>query len=88
MAYFTKHVTLPYLNCVEKMNQKDLLTIFSQLYKDMLANNHNCLKDFHVDYRHVTVPDLTSETEKELMRLMMLKAAEGFELVWQRIRFR
>ena len=87
LAYFTKHVTLPYLNCVDKMNQKDL-TIFPQLYKDMLANNHNCLKDFHVDYRHVTVPDLTSETERA-DEADDVKSCRGIRVtVWQRIRFR
>ena len=80
LAVFTKKVTLPYLNCIEKCTQEELLKLFPRLYQDLLNHNTDTLTDYHVKYRCVTVPDITTDVEIEIMNRMCDKAAEGFEL--------
>ena len=55
LAYFTHHVTFPFLHLVEKSTQVQLLSTFPKLYTDLKEGKTNTLKDFVVDTRHVPV---------------------------------
>ena len=46
LAYFNHKVTFPFLHCVEKSTQLDLLSIFPQLYKDLKSGNMDTLSQF------------------------------------------
>ena len=65
LAYFTKKITLPFLNCVEKCSQEQLLEILLLLYQDLLAGNPNTLEEYKVEYKHVIVEDLTNQIQKD-----------------------
>ena len=78
LAIFTHKVTLPFLNCIEKATQEELLKIFPKLHFDLL--NHDTLQDFKVNYKHVTIPALATEAEKEVINRMCVEVAKGFEL--------
>ena len=80
LAVFTKKVTLPFVNCVEKSSQKELLQIFPRLYEDLLLHNMDTLINFAVEYHHVTVPEIMDEAEKQVMKQMCEKAALGLEI--------
>ena len=68
IAYFSYHVTLPFLNFVEKSTQDTLLKILPKLYEDLKNNNINTLEDFRVKYSHIIVEDLT-----EPLQLLILE---------------
>ena len=58
IAYFSYHITLPFLNFVERSNQQELLETLPKLYEDLKKYDMNTLNDFHVSYTHIKVPDL------------------------------
>ena len=80
LAYFTTKVTLPFLNCVEKSTQEELLEVLPRLYADLLVGNTDTLKPFLVTYKHVPAEELSSQLEKEAMNMMRLDAAAGIKL--------
>ena len=53
LANFTYKVAMPFLNCVERSNQSDLVTILKKLYEDLKAGKMDTLKDFHVPWTHI-----------------------------------
>ena len=80
LAYFTHHVTFPFLHCVEKSTQQDLLTILPKLYLDLKDGKIDTLCKFVVEMRHVPVNQPTSELGLKLMKLFCIEAAEGIML--------
>ena len=80
LAIFTHKVTLPFLNCIEKSTKEKLLKIFPKLNCDLLNHNMDTLRDFQVNYIHVTIPALAMQAEKEVINRMCVEAAKGFEL--------
>lgn len=82
LAYFTYKVTMPYLNCIEKSNQKDLVTILPKLYKELLKGNCNVLSDYHIEWTHVHMKNHIPETdfEKYMLKELCHVAAEGIKL--------
>ena len=80
LAVFTQNVTLPFLNCLEKSSQKDLLHIFPQLYNDLTEYKMTTLKDYFVKYRHVTVEPVTDQREIRILNLMCEEAAKGLDM--------
>ena len=80
LAIFTHKVTLPFLNCIEKSTKDKLLKIFPKLNCDLLNHNMDTLRDFQVNYIHVTIPALAMQAEKEVINIMCVEAAKGFEL--------
>ena len=81
---FTHKVTLPFLNCIEKSTQEELLKIFPKLHCALLNHDIDTLQDFQVNYKHATIPALATEAEKEVVNRMCVEAAKGFELQWGR----
>ena len=79
LAYFTKKITLPFLNCVEKCSQEQLLEILPLLYQDLLAGNPNTLEEYQVEDKHV-VEDLTNQIQKDAFSMMCVDAAAGIKL--------
>lgn len=80
LAVFTKHVTLPFLNAMEKLTQKQLVEMFPRLYKDLLAHKTDTLKEFLVEYHHIPVDDVKGGIEKKILDRMCEEAAKGFDL--------
>ena len=79
LAVFTQNVTLPFLNCLEKCTQKDLLVIFPKLYQDLTEYRMDTLKKYFVPYRHVEVEEVTLGSEKKILQRMCEEAAKGFD---------
>ena len=79
LAYFTKKITLSFLNCVEKCSQEQLLEILPFLYQDLLAGNPNTLEEYQVEYKHVIVEDLTNQIQKDAFIMMCVDAAAGIK---------
>ena len=79
LAYFTKKITSPFLNCVEKCSQEQHLEILHMLYWDLLAGNPNT-EEYQVEYKHVTVEDLTNQIQKDAFSMMCVDAAAGIKL--------
>ena len=79
LALFTKKITLPYLNCLEKSSQSNLLEIFPTLYDDLLKHDMTTLSNFEVEYRHVVVSEEINESEKVILERMCESAAKGLE---------
>ena len=80
LALFTKKVTLPFLNALETLSQKDLVEMFPRLYRDLMNHQTDSLKDFLVTYNHVKVEDATNEAEDKILSLMCEEAAKGLEM--------
>ena len=80
LAYFTKKITLPFLKCVEKWSQEQLLEILPPLYQDLLARNTNTLEEYQVEYKHVIVEDLANQIQKDAFSMMYVDAAAGIKL--------
>ena len=80
LAYFNHHVTFPFLHCVEKSTQEDLLVILPQLYNDLRAGNIKTLHKFVIEMRHVPVHKPETELGAKLIRLMCIGAADGVML--------
>ena len=80
LAIFTHKVTLPFLNCTEKSPQEELLKIFPKLHCDLVNHDMDTHQDFQVNYKHVTIPALPMEAEKEVINRMCVEAAKGFKL--------
>ena len=65
LAYFTKKITLPFLNCIEKCNQEKF-TCWKSQYK--------------AEYNHVIVADLKNQIQKDAFTMMCVDAAGGMKL--------
>ena len=53
LANCTFNVTMPFLNCVEKTDQNDLVNILRQLYEDLSDGKLDTIKLYHVKWTHV-----------------------------------
>ena len=62
VANFTYTVTMPYLNCVERSDQNDLVKIQKKLYEDLKIGKMDTLKDFHVPWTHIDMLKLLAPT--------------------------
>ena len=80
LSYFSYHVSLPLLNCVEKAEQDDLVVIFPQLYTDLKAGRVSTLKDYVVRRHHYQVRELTSDAEKLLLNKFCQQGAAVIKL--------
>ena len=75
LAFFTHHVTLPFLNCVEKSMQHELPVILPKLFKDLKDGKMDTLSKFVVTMRQAPVHKASTELGIKLLHLMSLKAA-------------
>ena len=75
LAYFNHTVTFPFLHCVEKTLQEELLKILPKLHQDLLEGKTNTLKDFVVEIQRVPVKESRSKLGRKITNMMCLEAA-------------
>ena len=80
LAYFTHYVTFPFLNCIEKSIQEDLLVILPKLHSDLKARKLHTLSKFVVEMSRVPVHKPDTELGLKLLDLMSISAADGVML--------
>ena len=84
LSNFTYHITMPFLNCVERVDQNALCSIIPNLFKELQNGNLICdnLKPFHVKWTHATIEKQEPKTalNKYLIKLLCQSAASGLEL--------
>ena len=76
LAYFNYHVTFPFLLCMERSSQSELLKILPSLYNDLLLKKVGTLKAFQLDI-NIKEP---SELGLQIINDMCLSAAEAIKL--------
>ena len=80
MACFNHTVTFPFLHCVEKSSQEELLKILPTLYQDLLEGKADTLNDFIIEIRRVPVKEPSRELARKITNMMCLEAAKGVKL--------
>ena len=84
LANFTFCVTMPFLNCVERCDQNQLMDIIPNLHKDLEKKilQSASLQPYHVPWTHVNMNKQKPESDldKFILDEMCLKAAKGIEL--------
>ena len=53
LAYFTYYVTMPFLNCIEKNDQNDLVQLLPNLHQELCEHKLDTLKYYGVKWTHV-----------------------------------
>ena len=66
LAYFNHTVTFPFLHCVEKSSQEELLKILPKLHQDLLEGKTDTWIDFVVEIRRVPVKEPSNELGRKL----------------------
>ena len=84
LSNFTFCVTMPFLNCVERCNQNQLIEIIPSLHSDLENKilRSTSLEPYHVPWKHVDMDKQKPVTnlDKFILDEMCLKAAAGIEL--------
>ena len=80
LAFFTYQVTFPFLNCIEKSTQSDLLIILPKLHKDLLAKRTDTLNKFVVKFRNINIEKPESDLAAKILDEMCIDAAAGIQL--------
>ena len=82
LAYFTFMVTMPYLNCVERCDQNQLMVILQQLHGDLDHGKMDTLTKYHVPWTHIATEKLkpTSPLDLLLLEKMCHQAAKGVHM--------
>ena len=75
LAYFEQHVTMPFLNCVAKVDAAKLLTLQQRMFEELLQGNPKTLQEYEVPSRFESIV-LTGELERKLHPLLCTAAAE------------
>ena len=78
LAYFNYHVTFPFLLCMERSSQTELLKILPSLYNDLLLKKVDTLKAFQFDIQRINIKE-PSELGLQIIN-MCLSAAEAIKL--------
>ena len=75
---------MPFLNCVERSDQAQLVDILPKLHAELKTGTveNDALATFQVPWTHVAMQNqkLDSKLEKYMIKAMCLKAADGLEL--------
>ena len=79
LAYFNYHVTFPFLLCMERSSQTELLKILPSLYNDLLLKKVDTLKAFQLDIQRINIKE-PSELGLQIINDMCLSAAEAVKL--------
>ena len=82
LSNFTYHVTMPFLNCVEKSDQNDLIKILPTLHTDLKDGKLDTLKEFSVPWTRIKMEQQKPETELDnyLLTEMCKEAAHGVKM--------
>ena len=68
VSFFSYHVSLPFLNLVEKGDQSRLLEIFPKLYRDLKEGKTDTLHDYLVPYHRMQVKPLTEPVQLQILQ--------------------
>ena len=83
LSNFTYHVTMPFLNFVERVNQDALCSIIPTLFQELQNSSLICddLQPFRVKWTYVTMEkqELKTALDKYLTKLLCQSAASGLE---------
>ena len=73
---------MPFLNCVERTDQNDLVTFLPQLYEDLSDGKLDTLKHYHVTWTHIQMDKQlpSSDLDHHLLYKMCLNGAEGVKM--------
>jgi len=82
LANFTYRVTMPYLNCIERSNQNELVKLLPKLCVDLKEGKMDTMNPFHVPWTHVnmSLQEPTSPFDHHLLKMMCEHAAKGVEM--------
>ena len=80
LAYFNHTVTFPFLHCVEKSSNEELLKILPKPQQDLLEGKTDTLKGFVVEIRRMPVKEPSSKLGRKITNMMCLEAAKGVKL--------
>jgi len=82
LANFTHRVTMPYLNCIERSNQNELVKLLPKLCADLKEGKMDTMKPFHVPWTHVnmSLQEPASPFDHHLLKMMCEHAAKGVEM--------
>ena len=75
LAYFSYHITFPFLNCVEVCDTPTLKSILPKLFQDLMADDVSTLKDYVIKSKRGNIDTLNSELETKLVHLLCADAA-------------
>ena len=84
VSNYTYNVTLPFLNCMKRMDQNSLWSIMPNLFQELQNGNliWDDLKPFHVKWTHVTMEKQEPKTnfDKYLIKLLCQSEASRSQL--------
>ena len=75
-------VTMPYLNFIKKSDQNELCQPLPLLYQGLKNGNLTTLKEYHVEWTHISMKDLapTLLLDKHLLERMLHASAGGVKM--------
>lgn len=82
LAYFTYKVTMPFLNCVEKCNQNQLMPILKKLHDDLQEGKMDTMSQYHVPWTHIDIDKIVpvSPLDHAVIKRMCQEAAKGVHM--------
>ena len=80
LAYFNHTVTFPFLHCVEKSSNEELLKILPKPQQDLLEGKTDTLKGFVVEIQRMPVKEPSSKLGRKITNMMCLETAKGVKL--------
>ena len=84
LGNFTYYVTMPFLNCIERCDQNQLVEILPKVHDYLKEKNifSEALKPFHVPWRHVNMESQnpSSDLDHYLLDEMCFNASKGIEI--------
>ena len=83
LAFFNHHATFPFLNCVERSNQADLVKMLPKLFNDLLSGRTDTLNEFIIHIYHVNVvaPTRNQPTSKSGSFVLLLQLPLNYSVV-------
>ena len=84
LSNFTYHITMPFLNCVERVDLNVLRDIIPKLFETLKSGSlrRDALAEYQVKWTHANMDNqkLTSDLDHYLLKVLCKTAVEGFEL--------
>ena len=80
LAFFNHHLTLPFLNCVARRNQEDLVKMLPKFYDELMSGRTDTLNGFIVCIHYFNVVAPTSDLFKIIISDFCVAAAAIIKL--------
>ena len=83
MAYFGQHLTMPFLNCIERVDAHELMQLQKQMHQDLLISNSTTLQKYElpISKDHPAI-EITGELETQLHKVTLLIFLYCFENIF------